>query len=143
MKTKDREVLTAYNRARAGGSLFKHPNILLSGDFMDPGGNQDLQGSSHLVRNLGSSTLSFLRRSLMEETSTPTKAERRKHRTCSQEVIGSACGGQDDDWKEGDAPMTYWDKMRPWRLRGQTQCASGLSEFLCGKVCGSRPVTHC
>lgn len=49
MKTKDREVLTAYNRARAGGSPLKHPNILLPGDLLDPGGNQDLQGSSHLV----------------------------------------------------------------------------------------------
>lgn len=42
--------------------------------------------------------------------------------------------------------MTCWNKMRAWRLRGQTLCASGLSTLLCGIVCGSRPeslTAHC
>lgn len=56
-------------------------------------------------------------------------------------------GGQGDIWEEVDAQRTRWDKMRPWRLRGQTQCTSGLSAaFLCGTVCGSRPeslTVHC
>lgn len=54
--------------------------------------------------------------------------------------------GRSDDWIEGDAGMTHWDKMRPWRLRGQTWCASGLSTSFCGIVCGSRPESltgHC
>lgn len=48
MKSKDREALTAYYRARAGGFLLKHPKFLLPGDLLDPGGSQGLQGSSHL-----------------------------------------------------------------------------------------------
>lgn len=61
-------------------------------------------------------------------------------------MVGSVCGRQDDDCKEGDARMTSWDKMRPWRLRGQTWCVSGLSTLLYDIVCGSRPeslTAHC
>lgn len=104
------------------GSLLKRPNVLLPGGSsgsckkprpagqLSPGEfacmtcTENPSLPTRLVLPSGKCQqdpvlLSFLGRSLLEETSTPTKAGRREHRTCSQEVVGSACGGQDGDGK--------------------------------------------